>query len=307
MMLEVLQPGPLSLLQDKGRFGFQDQGITTGGPMDEHAYAWGNWLLGNSEDATQVEITLGMAAFLFHQSIKFALTGADLSASLDGKPIFPWFTYQAQAGSTLKFGRPCSGMRTYLSVQGGFKVGPVLGSTSTVCREGIGGLDGQGKKLEQGDQLPLRANVNRSTNKVPRWAIPDYEKPIKLGVILGYQCELFSDSAKQAFFSTPFRISQHSDRMGFRLEGQEIAADDYDLVSEGVGFGSIQIPPDGQPIVLMKDRQTIGGYPKIGALSSLCAGQLSQRRPGTKVFFTPMSLAQAESDLRLFRQVVSRR
>ncbi|WP_207060782.1 biotin-dependent carboxyltransferase family protein [Motiliproteus sp. SC1-56] len=302
MSFEVINPGMLTLIQDRGRHGYQHQGITTGGPMDSHAFHWANQLLGNAAGAAQLEITFGMLELRAEASTTIALTGADLGAELNGEALAPWCTHAVRPGDRLRFQSPRSGLRAYLAVHGGFEVKPVLGSCATVSREQLGGLDGQGAKLRQGDRLPYRALETPLDARVPGWAVPDYQKPLRLGVMLGYQQAHFPRTALMTFFSETYEVTQNIDRMGYRLAGSPVHCDLDGIVSEGIAYGAIQVPKDGNPIVLMRDRQTIGGYPKLGCLSTLGAGALAQRGPGCRVSFYPMDVGEAEAERLLFNR-----
>ncbi len=294
MSFEVVDPGMLTLVQDLGRFGYQHIGVTTGGPMDEHAFLWANRLLGNPLNAPQLEITFGRLSLLAHSDTTIALTGADLGARLNDRAIEPWQTHEIRKGDRLSFSIPVSGLRAYLAVTGGLDVPARLGSAATVSREQLGGLDGGGNKLVKGDRISLGEPRPVAKASVPYSEIPDYRKPLRVGVIPGYQYRHFPRSVQAKFFTSEYEVSQNIDRMGYRLKGEAIHGDLDGIISEGIAYGAIQIPADGQPIVLMKDRQTIGGYPKIGSLSALGAGQLAQRAPGASVSFYLSDVADAE-------------
>lgn len=300
MSFEVIKPGVLSLIQDKGRFGYQNIGITNGGPMDEYAFYWANYLLGNEINAPQIEITYGMLELIVHKEACISITGADLGAQINDMPIYPWKTYLVNEGDKIIFNKPSAGLRAYLAVRGGLNVCSVLGSCSTVIREEIGGLNGIGKKLSQGDKIEFDSNQSYIDQAVPSELIPDYSAELRLGVILGYQYESFSKLELSKFFSCTYEISKNIDRMGYRLSGDPIKSKLNGIISEGIALGSIQVPADGQPIVLMRDRQTIGGYPKIGCLSSLGVSQLSQRGVGEKISFYPTDVANAEAERMIF-------
>lgn len=302
MSLEVVESGMLALMQDSGRYGFQHIGVTTGGPMDELAFLWANRLLNNDLNASQVEITYGKVSLLAHKDTCIAITGADLGAKINGRNVSPWRTYTISRGDRIEFNAPITGLRAYLSVRGGFRPVMKLGSCATVDREGLGGLDGHGKKLARGDQLRFDPPEFCVEAAVPTTDIPDYRKHLRLGVIPGYQHRHFPAVQRMKFFSAEYEVSQNIDRMGYRLTGDAIHSDLDGIISEGIAFGAIQIPSDGQPIVLMKDRQTIGGYPKIGCLSALDAGLLAQRVPGANVSFYPSDVASAEAQRLLFNR-----
>ncbi|WP_407333398.1 biotin-dependent carboxyltransferase family protein [Enterovibrio sp. 27052020O] len=304
MSFDVVNPGMLTLLQDAGRIGYQHLGITAGGPMDEHAFYWANRLLGNPPNTNQLEITFGQLQLKVNAATCIAITGADLSARINDKPVKSWCTFAVKKGDTLEFGTPKQGLRAYLAVKGGFECEEKLGSVATVKREKIGGLKGNGEPLKQGEVLRFTPHVQPIDQRAPKWTIPNYDAPLELGVMPAYQNASFSHDAQMTFFTSAYEVSQNIDRMGYRLSGAPIKSSLGGIISEGIAFGAIQIPNDGQPIVLMKDRQTIGGYPKIGCLSSLGAGQLSQRRPGQTVSFSPMDVADAEVERRLFNRVI---
>ena len=302
MAFTVRNPGFLALLQDYGRYGYQHIGVTTGGPMDEHAFLWANRLLGNACNAAQIEITVGMLALEASRATTIALTGADLGATLNGRPIKPWRTYGISPGDQLKFASPLNGLRGYLAVRGGFEVAPQLGSASTVTREKLGGLGQNGDKLQKGDILPYQAFHGDIHNRMPDRFIPDYRAPLLLGVICGYQYDSFDAAEIRRFFSEEYVIGKDIDRMGYRLSGTPVHSRLNGIVSEGIAYGAIQIPSDGQPIVLLRDRQTIGGYPKIGCVSSLDCGKLSQRGPGARVRFEPRDLDTVTGERIIFNR-----
>jgi len=300
MSFEVVDPGMLTQVQDLGRYGYQHIGVTTGGPMDEHAFLWANRLLNNPLNAPQLEITFGRLSLLAHSDTSIALTGADLGARLNDRAIAPWQTYDIHKGDRLSFSMPVTGLRAYLAVSGGLDVPARLGSAATVTREQLGGVTGRGEKLTKGDHIPLGQAAPVAKTSVPFSEIPDYRKPLRVGVIPGYQYPSFSRSARARFFTAEYEVSQNIDRMGYRLTGEAVHSELDGIISEGIAYGAIQVPTDGQPIVLMKDRQTIGGYPKIGSLSALGAGQLAQRAPGASVSFYLTDVAEAEARRMIF-------
>ncbi|GLT15390.1 biotin-dependent carboxyltransferase family protein [Vibrio algivorus] len=304
MTLRVINAGPLSLLQDTGRMGFQGVGAAVGGPMDEHAFHWANHLLGNDVNAAQIEITFGLFQCEFTHPTQMAMTGADMSAELDGKPLKPWASYYVEAGSILRCKTARQGMRAYLAIQHGFEVNQALDSCSTVVRDEIGGLHGGGEPLTKGDVIAYRAAEHDLLRQVPTEFIPHYPElaatttPCILDMLPTYQYEQFSKTARQQFFNGTYTVSPNSDRMGYRLSGDRVEYDGEGLISEGIALGAIQIPSDGQPIVLMADHQTIGGYPKIGCLTRMSVSKLAQCPPGTKVRFQLVKREKAEQQYR---------
>ncbi len=303
MSLNVISPGFLSLLQDYGRFGYQRIGVTNGGPMDEHAFLWANKLLDNDYSCSMVEVSLGKFKARFTQSTMIAITGADMKAEINGERIANWQTHFVHAGDEIEFSTAESGLRAYLAVQRGFQVEAHLGSVATVERENIGGLHQDGKALTQGDSLPYRVADKITSKQINEKYIPDYSVPLTLRVILGYQSDAFSKNRMNRFFSSMYTVTNNINRMGYRLSGPSVNSEVMDgIVSEGISLGAIQVPKDGQPIVLMRDRQTIGGYPKLGCVSHLDLSRLAQRGPGAKLYFEPVDIAIAEGERLAYQQ-----
>ncbi len=290
--LQVLSAGVLSLIQDLGRSHVAHLGLSAGGPVDLHAYCWANKLLDNPYNSSVLEITMGNAVFLALSDTLMSLTGADMSASIDGKPLATWRSFILQKGQTLRLGYARTGFRAYLAVVGGFPVMKVFGSSATVLRNGVGGLtENQGRAIKEGDVLSVCEQRDIATKRrpqlhwVPRFFIPKYANEISLSVLESYQAEQFSLKAKQTFYSKPYLISDKSDRMGIRLSGELVNSDMSGIISEGIAHGAIQVPPNGQPIILLNDRQTLGGYPKLGCISKMGLMKLAQARPGSFVHF----------------------
>ena len=302
MGFKVINPGLLTTSQDNGRFGHQHMGVTTGGPLDEYSFTWANHLLGNTTGAAVLEITFGGLEILAQINTNIAVTGADLGATINGERIEHWRTHRVKAGDRLKFHSPETGLRAYLAVSGGFETPQLLGSCSTVMREGIGGLVSDGTKLKPEDWLPCAEAPPQQVNAVSAEDIPDYRKNLELGLIEGYQIADFSSEQLRRFFSSEYQITPDIDRMGYRLKGEAISASRSGIISEGIAAGAVQIPADGQPIVLMCDRQTIGGYPKLGCISRLGMAQLAQRGPGSRVRFYPMDVSMAQAQRLAFKR-----
>ncbi|GAB6260207.1 5-oxoprolinase subunit C family protein [Photobacterium sp. R1] len=282
--LEVMRPGAHTLVQDTGRLGVARQGLSQGGAADLHAYCWANYLLGNPMDCAQLEITVGQASFKAHADIECALTGAEMQASLDGESVGTWATFVMRKGQTLQLGYARSGLRAYLAIQGGIDVPRVLGSRATVVRNEIGGVEG--RALRQGDHLPIRpSQIRHHPRYVPPRFIPDYDSPAELHLMVSSQWDLFPPDARNQFFDNHYHVLPESDRMGCRLEGNAILGGPAGIVSEGIALGAVQIPPNGQPIVLLNDRQTLGGYPKLGCVARIDLPRLAQARPGKDIRF----------------------
>ncbi|WP_293265630.1 biotin-dependent carboxyltransferase family protein [Neptunomonas sp.] len=289
----VKQPGLLTLIQDAGRYGQHRIGLTTGGPLDGEAFKWANRLCGNELDATGLEVSIGGLVLEAQVDTALAVTGADMPFKINGQDVARWCTHKVKAGDKIELGFATSGSRAYLTVAGGFNIGQSFSSTATVTREAVGGLSGD--KLKQGDLLPCQAHRPTALWALPESEQPDYNADVTLRVILGYQHRTFDSVQQRLFFSSEYVLSSRADRMGFRLEGQPVKSQLNGILSEGICHGAIQIPADGQPIVLLNDRQTIGGYPKIGSVVSRDTAQLSQRMPGAKIRFEEISLEKAHN------------
>ena len=298
---EVLNAGVLTLLEDKGRFGFNDIGVTQAGVMDEYAFLWANKLLNNDLNAACLEVLYSGLRLKATASCVIALTGANLQVCLNDCYIQPWQTYNLQAGDILHFTKSLNGQRAYLGVKKGFKVQKVFGSCSTSIKEKLGLF--QGRAIQTSDFLPYKSSFETSGKKVKQSLIPKYEKHVTLRVVLGYQEALFDESVKERFFSSTYTISNENNRMGMKLTGEAIACNEDGIISEGIAYGAIQIPKDGQPIILLKERQTIGGYPKIGSVLSIDCFKLSQMKAGNSVRFEPISIAKAQEKLKDFYEM----
>jgi biotin-dependent carboxylase-like uncharacterized protein len=281
-VLTVKSSTPLCLLQDAGRFGVRHLGVTQGGALDWFSMSWANKLLNNPLDAAVIEITLGGLTLVASEDCCLALAGADLGAMLDDRPVAPWRSFFLNKGQQLRFTQPVLGARAYLAAPGGFEAMDVLGSSATVVREGLGGLDGTGKALAEGDRLTCRKR-SIALQTLPEHLIPNLADPRPLDVVLGAQIGQFSGLSLFDAFNSDWTLDSRADRMGMRLLGPELVYQGKPMISEGIPLGAIQVPPDGQPIILLNDRQTIGGYPRLGALTPLSLARLAQKLPGSVV------------------------
>lgn len=288
---EVIKPGILSLIQDKGRFGFMSIGVTTSGAIDEYAYLWANYLLANEANTNTLEIAFSGLTLKATANTSISITGADINFSINEQIKKPWRTYNIRKGDILKFSKNANGQRAYLAVKGGFLLDKEFGSNSTTLKESLGGIEG--RALKKDDFLAFKESSYYSQRRVKEKYQPDYEKSITLRVLLGYQHENFSKDEKEKFFNSEFKVSKESNRMGIKLDGESIQANINGIISEGICFGAIQIPKDGRPIVLLKDRQTIGGYPKIGSVLGIDCFKLSQAKADTHIKFKEISKEEA--------------
>ena len=302
--IKVLRAGPLALLQDSGRFGVRHLGVTQGGPADLYSWAWANLLTGNPWGTANLEITFGGLQLVAGRDLDIAITGADLGATLEQKPVPLWQRITWKEGETLAFAKPASGLRAYLAVYGGFVAEPVLGSVACVTREELGGFCGMGAKLAAGDHLSVHATelqAGEGLKQAPREAIPDFSQPAVLDLLPGAQIAHFAGRSLFDAFNTWWQVDDRADRMGVRLIGPRLNCKISTLVSEGINLGGVQVPPDGQPIVLLNDRQTIGGYPRLGSLSPLSASRLAQCLPRERVKLTAKGSGAVLEEYRSFR------
>ncbi|MGE0312219.1 MAG: biotin-dependent carboxyltransferase family protein [Lautropia sp.] len=315
MTITVLKPGAYSSFQDLGRTGAQHLGFPVSGAMDVWSHRIANRVLGNPDTFATLELTLSGPALRFDTDATVAWCGADLSPTLvdatahgaapaGGRAVPAAEAVAVRAGETLRFGRRIAGVRAYLAVRGGFALTPFLGSCSTWARAGIGGHEG--RPLAKGDTLAL-ARVDADRDPAPGAgageragaALADIDNdrigaPIR--VVAGRDWARFDDAAHRALTSAPYRVGAQSDRMGYRLEGralERVVAGD--LLSEAVAFGTMQVPPDGQPIILMAERQTTGGYPKIAQVASVDLPRLAQYAPGEVLRFQLITLGDAQA------------
>ncbi len=299
-LIEVIDGGMLTTVQDAGRLGFQRYGVPVSGAMDRLALRAANRLAGNDDGLAGLEMTLLGPRLRFLAPATIALGGADLNATLDGRPAPRWESVFVRAGAVLACGAPKDGIRAYLAVSGGIDVPLVLGSRSTYTRSRLGGFEG--RALKAGDVLrtagpsPVGDGVRR---RVPSGRQPVYGHDHRLRVVLGPQNDRFTDEGVLTFFCSAYEVTPQSDRMGYRLAGPKVAhTSGPDIVSDGSPLGAVQVAGDGVPIVLMADRGTAGGYTKIATVISVDVSRLSQAAPGDRVRFEAVTVEDAIVALR---------
>lgn len=303
-MFTITNPGFFTTVQDCGRWGYQAYGMPVAGVMDRYAYRAANLLVGNKASAAVIEMTLQGASFAFDEDQLVALCGADMQAKLDGVSVENWSSFAVNKGSELKLEYAVTGCRAYLAVRGGINVPSVLGSRSTYTRAKIGGLEGRafrlGDVLAVGDESETAAQVRRSLDKQ---FIPCYDQNIPLRILLGPQDDMFMSEAILDFLKSEYVITDEADRMGYRLSGPKVThVDKADIVSDALPFGAVQVPSNGQPIIMMADRQTTGGYAKIGTVIGPDMSKLAQAKPGDAVYFKLCSDKEAITALEAERQ-----
>lgn len=303
MTITVLRPGLLSSFQDLGRYGSQHLGVPVGGAMDSRAHRLANMLAGNTDDEATLEITLTGPVLRFDAPGCVAISGGQLGARLNGAPAPNNRPLIVRPGDVLDFTGRVAGLRAYIAWHGGIELPTVLGSRSTYLRGGFGGYEG--RPLKQGDVLTMRAHVSEQGLDALAQALGHLQiyLPAILGaapretirVLRGAHTDLFTASSVDAFFGGEYRIRPDSERMGYRLEGPSLKLKSgTQLLSEATSFGSVQVPPDGNPIVLMADRQTTGGYAKIAHVATVDLPAIAQCMPGERLRFTECSLSDAQ-------------
>lgn len=284
-MIRVAAPGFLTTVQDPGRYGYAHLGVSASGAADAFSLRAANLLVGNPEGAAALEMTLVGGTFVFECDTVAALAGSDFGAD---RPL--WEPFEIRAGDALRCGATRSGARCYLAVRGGIQVPLVMGSASTHLMTGLGGL--AGRALRKGDVLPIGCAAVRPP---VRLAVPPPLMPAALRVTAGPQAGFFGDD----FYQTEWSVTEESDRMGLRLHGPALQAHSGHMLTEGVSLGAVQVPPDGQPIILFVEHQTTGGYPKIANVVSADLRAVGQLRPRHRLHFERVSM---ETALRLLRE-----
>lgn len=298
MSITVLNPGLLTTVQDMGRVGYQQFGVSVSGVIDPRSATIANILVGNPDGEAVLECTMMGPHLQFNQTNCIAITGGDLGATLDGQPIAAYRAIKVEAGQVLRFTAPRTGCRAFIAFAGGLDIPEVMGSRSTYMKAKIGGLNG--RKLEKGDEIKFRAPRAELKNMNFRSMSPEFvpRKEYTVRVILGPQDDYFTDAGIQTFLSKTYTVTQEFDRMGCRLEGDVIAhKEGGDIISDGIAFGAIQVPSSGKPIIMLSDRQTTGGYTKIANVISMDFRILAQLKAGDKVRFEKVSVKFAQEAL----------
>ena len=292
-MIRVLDPGPQTTVQDGGRRGQLRYGIPPSGPVDARSFALANRLVGNPDGAAGLEFTLVGPRLRAEAPCAVAVTGAESQPTVNDAPVAAWTTLTLAAGDVLKIGPARAGVRGYVAFAGGVDIPPVLGSRATYLRGRLGGLEG--RALRRDDVLRLGEAPRVRRHAVSARAIPDWrEKPV-LRVVLGPQADRFTDEGIAAFLGGSYEVLPQSDRMGARLQGPRIAhARGHDIISDGIALGAVQVPGDGQPIVLLVDRQSTGGYTKIATVCSFDIPRVGQAKPGQRVRFSAVDVTEAQ-------------
>lgn len=310
--IKIIQAGPMTTLQDLGRQGGQRLGFCQSGAADEYSFLWANKLLDNDINSAALEISFGPFICHFEQATLIAITGTKCNIQIkhangECETTNSWRSIYINAGDTIKIQLPESGVFTYLAIKRGFQLpagqSTLFGSVAMAPREQSGPFAGKAFTSVSDDKqlnktMPLYYSMSSSQKMRPQdyysykqqrgapWNfIPDHTQTLQLGLIPAYQASQLEPQVLESIFRNAYRVAPDSNKMGYRLEGPTVTFPKSQLLSEGIAFGAVQVTPEGQLIILLKDRQTIGGYPKIGSICLLDAFRLSQRRPGQEVWF----------------------
>jgi antagonist of KipI len=318
MGIHIIDSGLLTTVQDLGRWGFQKDGVSVSGVMDSFASRIANWLVGNEEHEAALEVTMAGPTLRFEENALIAICGGEFPCTLNDQPVSLWKPLFVKSGSVLSIGACQRGYRAYIAFAGGFDIPMVMNSRSTYLQANIGGFNG--RALQKGDVLSLRSNQFHVSARDVRWGISHSfcsyfsGKRKTVRVMEGPEFAIFTEKSRYDFFTSPYEVTVQSNRMGYRLKGRKLERKiDEEMISEAVTFGTIQVPRDGQPIILMADRQTTGGYPRIAQVLSVDLPVLAQARPGDVIQFQKMTFAEAqrlyierEREMKTWKKIIER-
>lgn len=288
-LFQVDKMGLQTTFQDLGRYGYQQYGVPVSGAMDPFSLQVANLLVGNSRGEAGMEITMVGPEFVAQSTKVIALCGADLSPEIDGISAPMWKSFRLKEGERLTFGAPKSGLRTYLAVAGGFDIPIVMNSRSTYTKAGLG------KEIRKDETLYGYEGNGEPGVGLKQSEIPVYAKEVELRVVQGPHTDRFTEKGMEDFYGETYSVSPQADRMGYRLEGAAVThRDGADIWTDAIPFGGVQVPADGKPILLMADRQTTGGYTRIGTVISVDLPKASQLVPGGTIRFCEVNVKEAE-------------
>lgn len=305
-MIKIIKPGLFTTVQDSGRMGLQRYGIPVAGAMDDFSFRTANILVGNHENSAALETTFMGPSIEIEFDGLIAITGANMEPKLNDNKIRMWRSIEVHKGDNLVFSGASEGLRSYIAFGGGLGVPEILKSRSTYVRGSLGGHNG--RKLMEGDEIPVdSSNSNAEAGKfIYPGYIPRYIKENMVRVILGPQDDHFSPEVIETFLSSPYKITAEADRMGYRLEGPTLThVKGPDIISDGIVFGSVQVPGHGSPIVMMADRQTTGGYTKIATVISADLPLLAQMGPGDTINFQEVSIEEGQNIYAQYEENIS--
>jgi antagonist of KipI len=303
-VFQVLKPGFFTTVQDLGRFDYLRYGIPICGAMDSFSFIVANLLVGNHSNDAGLEMTLIGPELQALSGAQIAITGGTISPRINERDVPMWQTLSIQEDDVLSFGKMESGCRAYLSVRGGVNTPLVLGSRSTYVRGGFGGIDG--RQVKSGDVVEgFGASPLMTEYVMPGEFVPQFMRNVKVRVILGPQTDMFTEMGMETFLSSAYKVTLEADRMGYRLDGPEIEHKTRaDIVSDALFPGSVQVPKNGKPIVIMRDAQTTGGYAKIAVVITADVSVLGQARPNDIVEFVKVTMHQAQEKLFEYRKLL---
>lgn len=301
MSLTVLNAGLHTSVQDLGRYGYLRGGISPSGPMDRDAFIIANRLVGNDDNAAGLECGFLGPKLECRADAWIAVTGAEVDLTINKKPALLWTALHVSSGDVVQIGPARSGVWTYLAASGGVDVPTILGSRSTYVRGTMGGM--KGRVLKFGDCLPLGPVPHKQDDLERRQVVsqhkPSFPAEVEVRVILGPQQDYFTPDGIETFLSSAYEVTYKLDRMGYRLKGSHIAhCAGSDIVSDGIPAGAVQVPGDGQPMILLMDRQSTGGYSKIATVISADIGVVAQTAPGRRIRFRSVTVMEAHHILR---------
>lgn len=304
--IKIIKAGFHTTVQDRGRLGYQKFGMPVAGAMDDFSLRASNIILGKNEYAAVLEATLLGPSIEFLCDEIISITGANMSPKLNGRPILMWTSILVKKGDILSLSGAKNGLRSYLAFSREIDLPEVNNSKSTYSKSGIGGY--KGRKLLYGDILDLEdEKLSNQGSYIGPDFLPSFEKEANIRVVMGPQDDFFPDSSIETFLNNPYKISVEADRMGYRLEGPLIEhIDTPDIISDGIVFGSIQVPGQGQPIILMADRQTAGGYTKIATVISSDLPKLAQMGPGSSLHFEKVEIDQAHEIYKKYEENIEK-
>lgn len=294
MSIIVQNPGSLTTIQDAGRRGYQRFGVAASGAVDVHAYVYANILVGNPPTEAVLEATIAGPTLEFTSPAIIAITGGDLTPAINSTLITMYKAIRVKSGDILSFHGRRTGCRAYIAFAGGLDIPVVMGSRSTYIKARVGGLDG--RKLQAGDVLNLREEVTDLPNlefRVMEQQVYTSDNTVR--VLMGPQEHKYTENGIRAFLNTPYKVSKEFDRMGCRLNGKKIElVNDGNIITDGIAFGSIQVPDSGQPIIMLSDRQTTGGYGKIASIINVDMPAIAQSIAGDTIRFKEIDITEAQ-------------
>lgn len=294
--IKIVKPGLCTTIQDIGRIGFQQFGIPVSGVMDEFSFTVGNFLVESDKNNAVLEIPFLGPTLEFDFDISIAITGANLSPKINNQDVAMWKNIVVKKGDILSFGAVKSGARAYIAFAGEIDVPVINGSKSTLLKSKLGGFEG--RQLKMGDIINIKnPRIVSKRNILPSKYIPAYLNSEEIKVVLGPQDDYFTEKGIATFLNSEYTITKDADRMGMRLAGEMIEhKNKADIISDAAVFGSIQVPGNGQPIILLADRQTTGGYTKIGTVIKADLSKLAQMSPNGKIKFKKLNIEEAQAE-----------